>query len=372
MDMKGVFKSKKTGKWYIDYRLPNGKRRRETIGDSRKLAEAVLRKRKVEIAENKYLDVRRDLKIKFEDFADEYFEKHCKVNNRSWDQGDTVNIKTLKSFFSGKYLYEITPSLVEEFKAKRIKTKVTDTRSIKPSTVNRNLACLKSLFNKAIAWGKYSGVNPAKAVKLFKENNKRLRYLEREEISRLLHVSKGYLRLAIVLALNTGMRRGEILGLKWKDLDFRRGIIYLCETKNGYRREIPMNHQVNEAFLEYKENPESQYVFCHKDGAPILDIKKSFSTALNNSGITDFRFHDLRHTAASYLVMAGVDLNTVREILGHKSLQMTLRYSHLSPGHVKKAVDVLSKDMDTIWTPKAIVDGSQKSDALVKRSESSS
>ena len=132
------------------------------------------------------------------------------------------------------------------------------------------------------------------------------------------------------------------------------------KTKNGDGLEIPMNRQVHEAFLAYKENPESQYVFCHKDGAPILDIKKSFSTALKNSGINDFHFHDLRHTAGSHLVMAGVDLNTVRQILGHKSLQMTLRYAHRSPGHVKKAVDALSEKLDTIWTPRGNMDAGQR------------
>ena len=99
------------------------------------------------------------------------------------------------------------------------------------------------------------------------------------------------------------------------------------------------------------KHPESPYIFCSKNGKPYGDIKKSFLTAITKSGIIGFHFHDLRHTFASQLVMAGVDLNTVRELLGHKSLEMTLRYSHLSPDHKKRAVDVLNRQMDTIWTP---------------------
>ena len=147
------------------------------------------------------------------------------------------------------------------------------------------------------------------------------------------------------------MRQGEILNLQWRDVDIKRDVIYLLNTKNGEKREIPINEQVKTALIRTRKHPESPYIFYKKDGSPIGDIKKSFFTALDKSGIKNFHFHDLRHTFASHLVMSGVDLNTVRELMGHKSLEMTLRYSHLSPNHKKRAVDVLSKKMDTFWTP---------------------
>jgi len=125
-------------------------------------------------------------------------------------------------------------------------------------------------------------------------------------------------------------------------------------TKNGEKREVPMNAIVQKAVIGVLKNPESQYVFCNKDGKPYANVRKSFFTACKKAGIISFRFHDLRHTFGSQLVMSGVDLNTVRELLGHKSLQMTLRYSHLSPDHKKRAVNVLGQRMDTIWTPEAI------------------
>jgi len=339
----GLFKKK--GNWYIDY-YACGKRKREKIGASKTLAENVLRKRKVEIAENKYLDIRRDQKIKFEDFADEYLELHSKPNNKSWVKSDLQNIKALKLYFTGKNLYEITPLLVDKFKTHRIK-------EVAPATVNRNLACLKSMFNKAIEWGK-AKENPVKKIKLFKENNKRLRYLEKEEIAKLLASCNGRVKPIVVVALNTGMRRGEILGLKWKDLDFRRNLIYLYNTKNGEKREVPMNEQVKTALIRVGKHPESPYVFCKANAEPCKDIRKSFFTALKKAGIIGFRFHDMRHTFASHLVMSGIDLNTVRDLLGHKSLEMTLRYAHLSPNHKQRAVNVLGRRMDTIWTPEAV------------------
>ena len=112
-----------------------------------------------------------------------------------------------------------------------------------------------------------------------------------------------------------------------------------------------INEQVKTALIRVRKNPESPYVFCKQDGSPCGNFRKSFFTALEKSGINNFYFHDLRHTFASHLVMSGVDLNTVRELMGHKTTMMTLRYSHLSPDHKKRVVDVLSKRMDTIGTP---------------------
>lgn len=330
--------------WWIDYYV-SGKRYREKVGPSKVLAENAFRKRKIEAAENKFLDVRRENKIKFEDFANEYIELHSKVNNRSWST-DYRNLELLKRFFKGKCLDEITPRHIEQFKSEYM------ARGVAPATVNRKMACLKSMFNKAIAWKRFSGENPVKGIKFFKLNNARKRFLEKEEIARLLTNCRGYLKPIVIIALNTGMRRGEILALRWKDVDLRRGVILLTNTKNGESREVPINEQVKTALLRLPKYSKSEYVFIRKGGEPIADIKKTFSTALKKSGIKDCTFHTLRHTFASHLVMASVDLNTVRELLGHKSLQMTMRYSHLSPNHKQRAVDVLGRRMDTIWTLK--------------------
>ncbi|MFA5093477.1 MAG: site-specific integrase [Candidatus Omnitrophota bacterium] len=330
--MKGVYK--RGDVYYISYSL-NGNRVQRAVSTDRKLAEAVLQKRKVEIAEGKHLDIKKTLKVKFEDFVDEYLEVHCKPNNKSWRKSDYPNLNGLKKYFGSKCLHEITPEDIERYRAERIK-------EVTKSTVNRVLNCLSSLYNRGIEWGKVIS-NPVSKVKLFKVPEKRIRYLEKEEINRLLANCCEHLKPIVIVALHTGMRKGEILGLRWHDIDIKRGIIHLLDTKNGEKREVPMNEVVQKTIINVLKNPESQYVFCKEDNKSYGNVRKSFSTACKKADITNFRFHDLRHTFASQLVMNGVDLNTVRELLGHKSIEMTLRYSHLSPDHKKRAVDLLSK-----------------------------
>ena len=207
--------------------------------------------------------------------------------------------------------------------------------------------------HKAIVWGKFEGVNPVTKVGMCKEKAIRLRYLEKEEIQSLVANCTPGLRAVVILAVNTGMRHGEIFNLKWHDVDFKRNVICLLETKSGEKREVPMNEVVKNELIKVRKHPKSPYIFCHPNGERVKDIRKSFWTALKKSGIKDFRFHDLRHTAASQLVMAGVDLNTVREILGHNTIEMTLRYAHLSPNHKKRAVDVLGESIGLQETSKS-------------------
>ena len=137
-------------------------------------------------------------------------------------------------------------------------------------------------------------------------------------------------------------------------MDIKRGLIYLHNTKNGEKRELPINEQVKTALIRVHKHPQSEYIFCKQGGSNVGDIKKSFLTAMSKSGIKDFRFHDLRHTFASHLVMSGADLNTVRELLGHKSLQMTLRHSHLSLNYKQWAVDILGRRIATVLPPEQL------------------
>lgn len=340
--MRGVYKKKNA--WFIHYYY-NGKRFRKSVGPSKKVAENALRKIKVAIAEERFLDKKSIKKVKFEDFAEQYLRIHCHTNHKEGSRKKDLNsVNILKQYFSGKYLQDITTLEIDKFKTKKIE-------EVKPATVNRRLAFLKSMFNKAIEWG-MATENPAKKVKLLKENNKRFRYLEKEEITKLLDNSEGYVKNVILVAINTGMRRGEILKLKWHDVDFNRGTIHIHDTKSKESRAIPMNETVKRTLMRIEKTPESPYIFNKPGGKARCDIRKSFLQAQRKSGILNFRLHDLRHTFASQLVMAGVDLNTVRELLGHKNIQMTLRYSHLSSDHKKRAVDALSRQIDTCTTPK--------------------
>jgi len=351
----GVFR--KNGSFWIDY-YADGRRHREKVSSSRTLAVKALRKRQVDIAEGKFLDIKREENVRFSDFAQEYLEKFAKPNKRSWKSIDVHYIKHFTAFFGTKCLHEITPHDIERYKSHRLLSvnatpKIKNRRAISTSTVNRQMSWLRGVFNRAIDWGKLEH-NPFKKVKFFKEKNGGTRYLEKEEIGRLLEHCSPRLRPIVTLAINTGMRKGEIQNLKWGDLNFSEGQekIIVRISKSGEMRYIQMNEAVQRALVSVKKHPGSPYVFCGEDGKP-YNFQKSFETALKHSAILHFRFHDLRHTFASQMVMAGVDLNTVRELLGHKSLDMTLRYSHLSPDHKARAVRVLDARIGTNWAPEA-------------------
>ena len=333
---------KKGNKWYIDYYV-DGRRRRECIGPSKRQAELVLKKRKVEIAENKFLNIRRFDRIRFKEMSFEYLEIHAKPNKRSYSRDQTI-IKHLDEFFEDKYLHEITAVDIEKYKLYRL-------RQVSKSTVNRELACLKHIFKKANEWGK-TDQNPSEKIRRFKTVPPRIRYLETEEIEALCNACPSYLKPIILTAVNTGMRKAKLLNLEWKDLDFHNKLIYLSNTKGAEKREIPMNNLVYTTLLSTRKKPNSRYVFCHKNGRPYRDVRASLDKAARKARIERVRFHDLRHTFASQLVMAGIDLKTIQELLGHKTIEMTLRYAHLSPDHKRAAVEVLGKRIDTYMDTK--------------------
>ncbi len=150
-------------------------------------------------------------------------------------------------------------------------------------------------------------------------------------------------------ALNTGMRKSEILNLEWDNVDLKHGFILLDKTRNWDRREIPINETLRSTLDSLMRRLDVPYVFYDPDtGSPYCDVRRSFHTALRRFKIRDFRFHDLRHTFASHLVIAGVDLTTVKELLGHKTFTMTLRYSHLAPSHKVKALDMLDNTINEV------------------------
>ena len=137
------------------------------------------------------------------------------------------------------------------------------------------------------------------------------------------------------------MRKSELFNLKWHDIDYKREIIHLLVTKNNEKREIPMNSLVKSTIIKVKKHTKSNYVFCKNDGSPYTNIRRAFKTALKRANIHDCSLHTLRHSFGSHLVMSGIDLNTVRVLLGHKDIKMTTRYAHLSPNFKKRAVEVL-------------------------------
>jgi len=332
----GIFKKGKD--WYIDYYV-KGRRKRKKIGHSKKLALQVLNDVRLKIVKGEYLGIYEEKKITFKDYAKQYLD-FSKANKAlsTYKRHDRVNIAHLKSFFKEKHLFEITAQMIEKYKAMRLE-------KVAPATVNRELASLKHMFTKAIEWGLVK-TNPAKGVKRLKEPPGRLRYLKTEEIKKLLDACADHVRSIVIAALNTGMRKSEILNLCWREVDLKNRKITVINAKNNETRVIPINKTLYEELLTLSQKLKGEYVFSNRNGDPFGDIKKGFSAALERAGIEDFRFHDLRHTFGSHLVMQGVNIKTVQQILGHKDIKMTMRYSHLSPEYVHKAMEKL----DTAWT----------------------
>jgi integrase len=322
--------------YWLNYVGPGGKMIRESARTTKyREAVALLIKRKQAVAEGKLPEFKRIGNHTFRELAVEYLKWAQRQRSFESKRG---YLKQLLEAFGAYRLRQFTTKNVEQFQTARLNG------GNKPATVNRLLATLKHMFSKAVDWDMVEDEAKKRVhrVKLLEENNRRLRYLSREESARLVEECDPHLRPIVVTALNTGMRKGEILSLKWDEVDLRHGFIHLTNTKNGERREIPINATLRATLKGIMRNLSIPHVFTDSvTGTPYKDVKRSFKTALRRAGIRDFRFHDLRHTFASQLVMGGVDITAVKNLLGHKTLNMTLRYAHLAPSHMAKAVAVL-------------------------------
>lgn len=240
-------------------------------------------------------------------------------------------------------LSDFTPALIVE-KRDELASGITNRGQRSPATVNRYLSALSHACTIAVKeWG-WMEDSPMRKVSKLKEPRGRVRFLSDEERAKLLETSKSasypHLHLIVVLALSTGARKGEIMNLKWGDIDKGRTKIILHETKNGERRAIPLGGYARELILEHEKvrRIDTERLFPSKTGSTAFDIKKSWGRALDDAEIEDFRFHDLRHSAASYLAMNGASPAEIADVLGHKTLQMVKRYAHLSEAHTSSVV----------------------------------
>ncbi len=225
---------------------------------------------------------------------------------------------------------------------------------VAPATINRDLDVLSAAINYAVRRWDWDIPNPTAGMSL-KQPEGRLRWLKRAEVDLLIRLAEQepktpHLGDFIRLAVNTGCRRGELLGLEWGRVDMQSETLRLdgTHTKNSKRRFVPLTEEarqalVNRARFRAEFCPGSPWVFSHKTGARIEAVHHGFSSLCKRAGIKDFRIHDLRHTCASWLVSAGVPLRVVQEMLGHSSIQMTERYAHLAPENLKAVVHVLDR-----------------------------
>ena len=220
-----------------------------------------------------------------------------------------------------------------------------DTRvTKKPATCNRNLACIRAVYNHAVDTEKLDK-NPCRGIKSFQENNKRDRWLTEDEESRLLPLLPFDLKQAVIISMNTGLRKTEQFSLKWSDVDIPNKTIRVQESKAGMKGYIKMCQTVIDAFNRIPHKIGSDQVFwklTEKD--PNLFFKsfnKAFKGFLKEADIQNFKWHDFRHTFASRMAMKGKTLQSISRLMRHSNVGMTERYSHLDPMYLQDAVDCL-------------------------------
>ncbi|HEX3036083.1 MAG TPA: tyrosine-type recombinase/integrase [Thermodesulfobacteriota bacterium] len=320
----------KYAEWWIRYTV-NGKDKWESVGKvgivTKAVAQAKLEQRQRQVRLGQ-LDMIGAKIPTLQEFAPEYLSYvRDTVGKRSWKR-DELSLTHLNSFLGDQKLSAITSKDILDYQSKRLKDRV------KPATVNRELACLKHLFNVAKQKSQFFGENPVSKVKFLEENNQMARVLTPEEEERLLASSAPHLIPIILTAVRIGMRKSEILSLKWINVDLGNSAITVepTNTKSKKLNRIPIGKRLREILLKQKlKTGFSEYVFLNPEGKPYQrhdSLKRCFQGALRRAGIKGLRFHDLRHTAATRMIERGSGIVEVSKMLGHSALSTTMRYAH--------------------------------------------
>lgn len=332
--MRGIYERVKgSGMWWIRYADVNSKIRRELAG-TKANATKLLHKRKAAVLEGKKLPENlRERPVTFDEIADEALA-HSRLHKRSY-RDDEYRMVVVKDWFGSRTADSIKPQDIEAEFAKQVWS---------GATCNRYRSLISMIYRVAINNGRLKE-NPVRKLKKRRESPGRVRFLEKvEEQALRAEIRKSFPihEDEFDLALNTGMRRNEQFCLRWDDVNLRLGIINVADSKNGQRRAIPANGSAMKALRRLQKRKDgSGYVVpgMAKNRSRAWD--RWFENVVKMAEVSDFHWHDLRHTFASRLIMGGVDLRSVGELLGHKTLVMVMRYSHLAPGHLREAVNRL-------------------------------
>lgn len=330
--------SKKNNKYYCRFQI-NGERHHYLCSGASSVKEAekieAAMKYKIMQQQNGVIPREDRKKVSINKLKDLYIEYATANGNRSIKNA-LYYIDVIVDYFKGNTIAStLKPKNIEEFKLF-----LRDQRKLKNASINRYLEILSKMFNLGID-NNLLVENPIKQVKKLLEDNHKIRFLTKEEETRLYSSLPSHLKPIVTTALQTGMRKSEILTLKWSNIDYDFGFIELLKTKSGKARKIPISDKLWEVLNNIDK--ESEYVFINPETSlPYVDIKKSFNTAIAKAKIDNFRFHDLRHTVATRLVEKGIDILVVMEILGHDNIETTMRYSHPVPKRKSEAISVLN------------------------------
>lgn len=308
-----------------------GQRTRESLKtDNKKVAEKLYAKVLTDIVAGRYFEATEAKTRKFDEMVARYLSKHAHSR-------DIYTTKPLLNSFGGYTLAQITTPLIAEYQDERLE-------EVKEATVYQELSLLRRMFNVARRRWKWVKENPVSDGDLsfsVGSRNARDRWLTVEEELTLLEkaTNPAWLRPLLIAALHTGMRRGEVLSLTWMNIDLKRNILRVERSKNGEKRSIPLSRTLQETLKAIKVREISGRVFP----VSVRSLRVAFERALGKAEIKDFHFHDLRHTFATRLVQNGVDLYKVKELLGHKTVAMTMRYAHHYSESLRSSVEVLDE-----------------------------
>ncbi|MDQ2977255.1 MAG: site-specific integrase [Acidobacteriota bacterium] len=327
--------------WFVDISEKGRHRVQRLLKGARTKAQALKAEAKIrtQIFEKSY-GLTETPECRFDKFVDSSFLP-TKELKKSYASIDSI-CKALKGFFGKHFIAEIDTEMVERYRQVRVKEKTRLGRNRSPLRVNKEMQVLSSIFTLALE-EKLIASRPR--TTMFRVSGERVRYLTSDEEKRLFEHFDGceWLRSIVLMALHTGMRRGEIFGLQWFDLNFDCGLIHVRNTKNGKDRLIPMNATVRAVPGDQPKT--SSFVFpSPRTEERLVEIKYAFSHALKDAKIRDLRFHDLRHTAATRMGDAGADAFTLAAIFGWSDIRMAMRYTHAMEDAKRRAVEAIAQN----------------------------
>lgn len=343
-----VYKRKETGRWFVKFML-KGVPYRRYVPEARNKAQAqnVEAQMRQEIYEGRY--GREAGTMAFEKLVCEVYRPHAEAHLKGW-HGISYKLDMLCAAFKGKALRELSQMLIEGWARRRLQETTIRKRTRHPATVKNELTLLSSILSMAVD-NELLGVNPChKVLKNLRKSHKfnteckRTRVLSEDEEARLMEALEergAETRWATIIALNTGMRRMEILRLRWRHIDLQSNTLVVTETKSGKDRQLPLNGEVLAVLNEMRAHPtaaEEDYLFAIRSGHNLTGARGAFHLAMRDAKIEDLRFHDLRHTFASRLP---ADPYLRRDLLGHSTVEMGNVYSHTSMEERRQAISQL-------------------------------
>lgn len=301
--------------------------------------------------------VERQATWSFSGLAKRWWDVHCvpQLKPSTQRRYHLIIAKHLYPAFGDRDITTITAFDVQDFRARSLQSKcLYADKHLCPKTVNEHINVLSAMMQAAVEWG-YLKVNPCRGLKQLRVVRKEMQFYDREQTTRFLDKAKNlYPELVVFLltAFRTGLRLGELTALAWPDVDLNRRVIHvrsahsagvLSDPKSGKSRVVDLSPALAEALAAMPRHPKSRFVFTRRDGTPLTrdNIKNVMQITAREAGLPPIRPHDMRHSFASQLVMAGTPLAVVKSLLGHSTLEMTMRYAHLSPETLRDAVAVL-------------------------------